>query len=80
MPPASDGIRTVGCSLERLVPDAAHLDAIRKAVVSTHKATILATTLLNMHARRLLTDPGADLSLLFNASWILNAYNDAPAG
>ena len=61
MPPTSDGISTVGCNLARLVPDAGHLDAIRQAVASTHKATILATELLNMHVRRLLRDEGADL-------------------
>ena len=59
MPPTSDGvgeIRTVGCNLERLVPSAVHLDAIRRAVESTHRATILATELLNMHVRRMLTE------------------------
>jgi len=43
MPPTSDGIRTVGCSLEKLLPDVGHLAAIRQAVASTHKATILAS-------------------------------------
>ena len=76
MPPTSDGIRTVGCSLQKLVPDAGQLDAIRQAVASTHKATILATELLNMHLRRMLAVPGADLSVFFNASWLLNAYNE----
>ena len=80
MPPTSDGIRTVGCNLARLVPDAGHLDAIRQAVASTHKATILATELLNMHVRRLLRDEGADLSVLFSASWLLNAYNEVTTG
>ena len=54
-PPTSDGIRTVGCSLQKLVPDVGQLDAIRQAVASTHRATILATELLNMHLRRMLT-------------------------
>jgi hypothetical protein len=80
MPPTSDGIRTVGCSLQKLVPDAGQLDAIRRAVASTHKATILATELLNMHLRRMLTIPDADLSVFFNASWLLNAYNEVTTG
>lgn len=80
MPPTSDGIRTVGCSLQKLVPDAGQLDAIRQAVASTHKATILATELLNMHMRRMLAVPDADLSVFFNASWLLNAYNEVTTG
>lgn len=81
MPPTSDGnIRTVGCNLQRLVPDAGHLDAIRQAVASTHKATILTSELLNMHLRRMAADPDADLSCLFNASWLLNAYNEVTCG
>lgn len=80
MPPTSDGIRTVGCSLQKLVPDAEQLDAIRQAVASTHKATILATELLNMHLRRMLAVPHADLSVFFNASWLLNAYNEVTTG
>ena len=80
MPPTSDGIRTVGCSLEKLLPDVGHLAAIRQAVASTHKATILASELLNMHLRRLLHTPDADLSCFFNASWLLNAYNEVTIG
>ena len=80
MPPTSDGIRTVGCSLEKLLPDVAHLDAIRQAVASTHKATILASELLNMHLRRLLHTPDVDLSRFFDASWLLNAYNEVTIG
>jgi hypothetical protein len=80
MPPTSDGIRTVGCSLEKLLPDVGHLDAIRQAVASTHKATILASELLNMHLRRLLHTPDVDLSCFFNASWLLNAYNEVTIG
>ena len=41
MPPTSDGIRTVGCALAKLVPNAGHLNAIREAVAATHKATFL---------------------------------------
>lgn len=83
MPPASDGdeIRTVGCSLVKLVPDPAHLHKIRGAVAATHKATILASELLNMHVRRLLdSNADADLSHCFNATWLLNAYNEVTVG
>lgn len=80
MPPTSDGIRTVGCSLQKLIPDVGQLDAIRQAVAATHRATILATELLNMHLRRMLTIPGSNLSVFFNASWLLNAYNEVTLG
>jgi len=82
MSPTSDAtIRTVGCSLQKLVPDAGYLDAIRQAVASTHKATILATELLNLHLRRKLDDDlGADVSCFFDGSWLLNAYNEVTAG
>ena len=80
MPPTSDGVRTVGCCLEKLVPDSCHLLALRRAVANTHKATLLATELLNMHLRRTLSDPSADLSCFFNGSWLLNAYNEVTSG
>ena len=81
MPPTSDGLRTVGCVLQKLIPDAGQLDTIRQAVASTHKATILATELLNMHLRRVLRDnSNNDLSCFFNASWLLNAYNEVTTG
>jgi hypothetical protein len=82
MPPTSDGaresneaIRTVGCSLAKLVPDAGHLERLRQVVAAAHKATILATELLNMHLRRCLAnDPLLDLSHFFNPNWLLNAF------
>ena len=72
MPPSSNGedVRTVGCALTKLIPNPVHLQKIRDAVATTHKATILATELLNMHIRRTLEfDPAADLSCCFNANW-----------
>ena len=83
MPPTSDGesVRTVGCALAKLVPDANHLQKIQHAVASTHKATILASELLNMHIRRVLdADARADLSCCFTANWLLNAYNEVTTG
>lgn len=79
MPPTSDGysVRTVGCALVKLVPDPAHLQKIRDAVATTHKATILASELLNLHIRRMLdNDPTVDLSCCFHANWVSNAYNE----
>jgi hypothetical protein len=77
MPPTSDGcVRTVGCALAKLIPNAEHLDLIRGAVARVHKATIFATELLNLHIRRLLVaDIHADLKDCFSANWVLNAYN-----
>ena len=83
MPPTSDGesVRTVGCALEKLVPDANHLQKVQHAVASNHKATILASELLNMHIRRVLNaDARADLSCCFTANWLLNAYNEVTVG
>ena len=81
MPPDSDGVRMVGCSLDRLVPDPDHLHKIKEAVTATHKATILATELLNLHLRKCLTeDPSQDFGFLFNGSWLLNAYNEVTHG
>ena len=45
--------RTVACSLDPLIPSEEHKAAIRDAVHRVHKATILATELLNLHVRRL---------------------------
>jgi hypothetical protein len=80
MPPTSDGVHTVGCALEKLIPDADQLKAIQEAVASTHKTTILATELLNIHLRRVIDDPDEDLSCFFNGSWLLNAYNEVTIG
>lgn len=81
MPPDSDGVRMVGCSIDKLVPDRGHLSKIRDAVKATHKATVLATELLNLHLRKCLAeDPNQDFGYLFNGSWLLNAYNEVTHG
>jgi hypothetical protein len=49
MPPDSDGLRTIGCRLGRIVPDKAHFELIQEAVLNVHKATIFASELLNLH-------------------------------
>ena len=75
------GVRMVGCSLAKLVPNPDHLQKIQEAVSATHKATILATELLNLHLRKCLAeDPNQDFGYLFNGSWLLNAYNEVTHG
>lgn len=83
MPPESDGhdVRTVGCSLEKLVPDPAHLERIRGCVLRVHKATTLLAELVNLHVRAQLdADPDADLSCCFKANWLVGAYNAVTSG
>jgi hypothetical protein len=72
MPPTSDGVvRTVACALTKLVISPLHLQKIQEAVATTHKATIFASELINMHIRRILqADRTADLSCCFNANWV----------
>ena len=54
---------------------------IQGAVAATHKATILATELLNIHLRRCLEeDPYQDFSCFFDRTWLLNAYNEVTYG
>ena len=72
---SKDNLRTVGCSIQKLVRNEGHLDAIRQVVLSTHKATILASELVNVHIRRMLeTDPESDLEGCFNANWLMQVY------
>ena len=49
---SKDKLRTVGCSIKKLVRNEVHLNAIRQVVLSTHKATILASELVNVHIRQ----------------------------
>ena len=81
MPPTSDGLRTVGVSLQRLVPDASQLDAIRDAVTRTHRATLLATELLNFYVRdRLENHDGGGLEGVCAANWLLSVYHAVTCG
>lgn len=74
-------IKTVGCNFAKLVPDPKHAAAIEDAVRRVHKCTILATELLNLHVRdRLANHGGAGLDRVFDANWLLNAYNEVTAG
>ena len=72
---------TVGCSFDKLVPDEGHKALIREAVQRAHKATILATELLNLHVRRCFEEFGGEgLSDVFSANWIYNVYNEVTVG
>ena len=74
---AKEKLRTVGVPFARLVPDAAHASAICDAVERVHRATLLATELLNLHVRdRLENHGGEGLHEVFSANWLLNAYNE----
>ena len=80
MPPTSDGrTYTVGCRLSRLVPDAAHVEAIERGVQHVHKATFLASELANLHVRRCIHD-NLPLGDLFSANWLYNLYNEVTNG
>ena len=80
MPPASDGKRpdklyTVGCRLDKLLLEEAHLPLIQDAVHRVHKATILATELANLHLRRCLRD-GLPYDGLFCKNWLAKVYQE----
>ena len=79
MPPTSDGVRTVGCRLEKLVPDPSHLRHIRIAVDRVHRVTCYATELLNLHVRRCLRD-GLPLDNIFTQNWLVKAFYEVTDG
>ena len=82
--PGGSEIRTVACNFDKLIPDEKHKSAIRDAVARTHKATILATQLLNLHARRCFEESdGVNLCIddtFFTPNWLINAYYEVTAG
>ena len=79
--PGRQSERTVGVPFARLVPDASHAKAIGDAVERVHRATLLATELLSLHARdRFENHGGEGLEGLFDANWLLNAYNEVTFG
>ena len=72
---------TVGCSFEKLVPDECHKQTIRDAVSRTHRATILATELLNLHVRRCIEEhDGEGLELVLSSNWLINVYYEVTLG
>ena len=79
--PKEDRTYTVGCAFERLIPDEGHKQTIRDAVLRTHKATVLATELLNLHIRRCIEElDGKGLQDILTSNWLLNAYNEVTCG
>lgn len=76
---ADTNLRTVGCRLEKLVPDAQIVTDIRTAVQRVHEATIHATTLLNLHIRRCIRD-GVSLQGVFDGNWIIKAFQEVTIG
>lgn len=63
----------IGCSLAKAVLNAQHLEQIRDGVERTHRATVLATELLNLHARRVLED-GEEVPDFFSGNWAKQAW------
>lgn len=79
MPPTSDGEpgrRTVACQLSKLVPDATTVADIQLAVRRVHEATIQATSLLNIHVRRCISNGTPMSEDLFERNWILKAFQE----
>lgn len=75
MPPTSDGIKTVGCSLTKLIPDPNILHTLQDAVSRTNTSTRLVTELLNLHIRKILVNEHIDMSIFLNPNWLLTVYN-----
>jgi hypothetical protein len=76
---ADTNLRTVGCRLEKLIPDAQIVADIRTAVQRVHEATIHATTLLNLHVRRCIRD-GVAMHRLFDGNWLIKAFQEVTTG
>lgn len=76
---ADTNLRTVGCRLEKLVPDAQIVTDIRAVVQRVHEATIQATALLNLHVRRCIRD-GVMLHGIFDGNWIIKAFQEVTNG
>jgi hypothetical protein len=66
---ADTNLRTVGCRLEKLIPDAHTVADIRMAVRRVHEATFHATALLNLHVRRCIRDGVAMHRLFFTIAF-----------
>ena len=79
MSPDPGDVRTVGCNLAKLVPDAVVLQDLRTAVERAQSATVQACLLLNVHVRRCL-DEGLPLDRLFDGNWIVKAFYEVTEG
>ena len=73
MSPDPGEVRTIGCSLQKLIPDAVILADIRTIVERVHKATIHACLLLNLHLRRCL-DNDLPIDCFLDGNWIVKAF------
>lgn len=76
---ADTNLRTVGCRLEKLIPDAHTVTDIQMAVQRVHEATIHATALLNLHVRRCIRD-GVAMHKLFDGNWLIKAFQEVTTG
>ena len=79
MAPDPGAIRTVGCNLAKLVPDATVVADIQTAVDRAHSATVQACILLNVHIRRCL-DANLPLVHVFDGNWIVKAFYEVTEG
>ena len=76
---ADTNLRTIGCRVEKLIPDAQIVADIRTAVHRVHEATIHATALLNLHVRRCIRD-GLAMHRLFDGNWLIKAFQEVTTG
>ena len=76
---ADINLRTVGCRLDRFVPDAQTVTDIQTIVRRVHEATIHATALLNLHVRRCIRD-NVSLQQIFEGNWIIKAFQEVTFG
>ncbi|KAL1504809.1 hypothetical protein AB1Y20_008583 [Prymnesium parvum] len=72
---------TVGCRLDKLLPNAQHIDAIRAAVERMQRVMIDTCDLMNLYIRdRLRNHEGSGLEHVFERNWLLYAMNEVTAG
>ena len=76
MAPDPGAIRTVGCNLAKLVPDATVVADIQTAVDRAHSDTVQACILLSVHIRRCLYP----LEHVFDGNWISKAFCEVTDG
>ena len=79
MAPDPGAIRTVGCNLAKLEPDATVVADTQTAVDRAQSATVQACMLLNVHVRRCL-DADLPPEHLFDGNWIVKAFYEVTEG
>ena len=76
-----DPVRVIGAQLATVTRSDAHLSRLRDGVERVHRATVLASELLNLHLRRLLeANEAADLPNFFDGNWTKQAWTAVTAG